>query len=461
MGGAHGKTKVSDELGVLLGHERGLATQPLLEALLDRRGGDHPPEVRHAAERVLRDHAPWALDLTASAEILIDSAVDARSARLFRSWALGGGLSIEDLARQEGISSQRVGRIVHRAGARVRHAVPGTPPWLWLVSTARGSLGALATREAVEAVLVRLGVTTSPEAGLLAWLAGPYEPIPRRPGWVAVKPGPVASRTADCLANDGGVRRLADVKAELADLEIMPDQLLTWLATNGATVVHDLAVLVTGALADGVERVLDAHGTARTTEEIEADLAAGGRVVEPGALDRAVRGRRFTRSAAGRIRLASWGTEERSSTKKSPRSPAKRDRSKPDREPADPAPASQPRLWLWVKIDDDVLRGSVAAVPAALVEGVGLAPLARRTFSSRWGPVTLAHDGPQPTRGSVRAIALAAGAQQDDTLLLGFSAAGDVAVDVRRGSAQVSPPDVGAAALVLFPEFEFVNGGTP
>ncbi len=108
-----------------------------------------------------------------------------------------------------------------------------------------------------------------------------------------------------------------------------------------------------------------------------------------------------------------------------------------------------------------MLRGSEAAVPAALVEGVGLAPLARRTFSSRWGPVTLAHDGPQPTRGSVRAIALAAGAHADDTLLLGFSAAGDVTVEVRRGPGQVSSPDVGVAALVLFPEFEFVNGGRP
>ena len=457
-------TEAGGELGVLLGHERGLTAQPLLEALLDRRGGDHPPEVRHAAERVLRANAPWALDLTGSAGSLLDSAGDARSVRFFRSWVLGGGLSLEDLAGQEGISSQRVGRIVHRAEARVRQAVAGVPPWPWLVSTARRSLGALATREAVDAVLVRLGVTTSPEADLLAWLAGPYHPVPQHPGWVAVDPRRVTSRTADCLASDGGVRRLADVEAELADLEIAPAQLLTWLPANGVMVVHDLAVLVSGSLADAVERVLDAHGTARTPVEIEADLAAGGRVVEQRVLDRAVRGRRFTRSAAGGIRLSSWGTEERSSTKKSPRPPAKRDRSEPARArvaPAEQAPATEPRLWLWVKIDDDVLRGSVAAVPAALVEGVGLAPLARRTFSSRWGPVTLAHDGPQPTRGSVRAITLAAGAQPDDTLLLGFSVTGDVAVEVRRGPGQVSPPDVGAAALVLFPELDFVNGGTP
>ena len=54
----------------------------------------------------------------------------------------------------------------------------------------------------------------------------------------------------------------------------------------------------------------------------------------------------------------------------------------------------------------------------------GLGPAARRTFSSRWGPVTLAHDTLQPTRGPVRAVALAAGARVDDTLLLGFGPPG-------------------------------------
>jgi hypothetical protein len=181
------------------------------------------------------------------------------------------------------------------------------------------------------------------------------------------------------LAADGGVRRLSDVQTELADLEVAPDRFVAWLQANGATVVHDLAVLVTGQLADAVERVVDAHGTARTTEQIEADLAAGGR----------------------------------------------------------------------------------AAVPAALVDGVGLAPLARRTFSSRWGPVTLARDGPQPSRCSIRAVALAAGARPKDTLLLGFSAAGDVAVEVRRGPGQVSPPVVGDDRLVLFPELDVAYGGPP
>jgi hypothetical protein len=458
--GALGTPEVGGELGALLCYERGLATQPLLEALLERRGGGHPPEVRQAADRLLQTQAPWALDLVGSATMLVECAGDERRVRLFRGWALGGQ-SLEELARQEGIARQGASWNAHRAEALVRQAAAAAPPWPWLVSTARRGLGAVTSREKVDAVLVRLGVTTAPEAELLRWLAGPYHPVPKRPGWLAVDPRQVVGRTVDCLANDGGVRRLPDVEGELADLEIAPDQLSAWLGANGSTVVHELAVLVTGSLADAVERVLDAHGTARTAPEVEADLAAGGRVVESGALDRALRTRRFTRSAKGAIRLADWGADDRRSTKKAPRRPARLDRTKPRRTEAEQAPAAEGRLWLWVRVDDEVLRGSEAAVPAALVEGLGLSPLARRTFSSRWGPVTLAHDAAQPTRGSVRAIALAAGANPDDTLLLGFSAAGDVAVEVRRGPGQISPTDAGAAPLVLFPEFEFVNGGTP
>ncbi len=98
-------------------------------------------------------------------------------------------------------------------------------------------------------------------------------------------------------------------------------------------------------------------------------------------------------------------------------------------------------------------------MPVALVEGLGLAPLTRRTFSSRCGPVTLAHDTLQPTRGPVRVVALAAGAQLDDTLLLGFRASGDMDVEVRRGAGRACAPDETATKAVNFPEF--VSGGAP
>jgi len=448
-------TEVGREVEVLLDYERTSGTKPILEALLDRRNGDHPPDVCAAADRVLRAHAPWALDLEGGARSVIECAGDARRIRLFTGWAFGDRRPTADLAREEGISGQLAGYQLQRAAARVRDAAATTPPWPWLVEATRRSLGRLTTASALDEVLVRLGVATAPEAELLSWLAGPYHPVPHLPGWLAVEPRPAVSRTAACLASDGGVRRLPDLQAELDDLEVSPGQFVAWLQANGATVVHDLAVLVTGSLGDAVERVLDAHGSGRTAEQIECDLLAGGRSLEPGALERCVRSKRFSRSTSGRIGLSTWGGEQRRPTKKASR-PKK---SRPEVSTA--KESASERLWLWIKVDDDVLRGSEAAVPAGLVEGVGLAPLARRTFSSRWGPVTLAHDGPQPTRGSVRAVALAAGANPDDTLLLGFSATGDVAVEVRRGPGQLSPRDGSGEALVLFPELEYVNGGTP
>ena len=90
---------------------------------------------------------------------------------------------------------------------------------------------------------------------MLPWLAGPYIPLPDRPGWSALQSRAVVPRTRTALTADGGVRRLADVTADLADLEVDAQQLVLWLGANGVTVIHDLAVVVGGPLADAVERV--------------------------------------------------------------------------------------------------------------------------------------------------------------------------------------------------------------
>jgi hypothetical protein len=256
------------------------------------------------------------------------------------------------------------------------------------------------------------------------------------------------------------------VESDLADLGIRSGQLLAWLAANGATTVHDLAVMVEGKLPEATERLLDAYGVPRTTGEIGADLAAGGRVVDDRSLASALRNRRFTHTATGQVCLAAWGPEEQRPTptkrrrRPGPSRPARLARS--DCPGLDSAPmgarSSPDRLWLWVKIDEQALRGSEAPVPVALVEGLGLEPPARRIFSSRWGPVTLAYDGTQPTRGSVRAVALAVGAHLDDTILLGFTASGDAAVEVRRAAVPVDGPGLTATAPVFFPEI--ANGGT-
>lgn len=454
---------VEDDLVVLLRHERDRPVQRLTEALLEARSGEHLPPVREAADRLLRRHAPWALDLTGAAVALVEAAGDERARRLFMAWSLRPDARTQgDLAAEERVSAQRVGQMVQSAGRRVRDALARTSgPLSWTARALGDRLGPVTTESALVEALTSLGANAQPAAELLRWLAGPYLAVPGRSGWLALEPRHLVSRTGACLAADGGVRRLADVEAELTDLGLCPDQLVAWLAVNGAAVVHELTVLVEGRLADAAERILDAHGTSRSAEEIGADLAAGGRTVDEQSIAAALRTRRFRHTSAGAVRLAAWGPgEDRpAATGRKP----KKDRSRSGRPPGQLArptrsrPPTEPeRLWLWVKIDAEALRGADADVPLALAEGLLLQPPARRVFSSRWGPVSLTFDGSHPTRGSVRAVALAAGAHLDDTLLLGFSVDGDVAVEVRPAAA-ASPGEAGTMPT-LFPEI--ATGGT-
>jgi hypothetical protein len=462
-------TESGADLAVLLRHERGRATQPLLEVLLDRRSYAEGQEVRDAAYRLVKRHAPYALDLAAPAAALIREAGDQRSQRLFVAWRLRpDGRSQAQLGEEEGVSASRVGQVIQTAERRIRAALAASPaPLPWAVRSFRLQLGAVTTQGHLSGTLTRLGAKRAPAAELLPWLAGPYRAIPHHPGWLAVDPRQLAARTQACAGADGGVRRLADVQAELADLGIEASQLVPWLRANGVTVIHDLVVLLGGPLREAVERVLDAHGAPRTVKEIAADLAAGGRTVQSGALEAALRQRRFARARNGGIGLAVWPPEQRPATgTRRPRRPSGDPGPHTDREQKTrelgvegPGTGSAAQLWLWVRVDAGVLRGSEAPVPVALVQGLGMAPPSRRTFASRWGPVTLAYDGSQPTRGSVRAVALAAGARSDDTLLLGFSRSShDVAVEVRRGSVLTSDADATSTGVALYPEI--ATGGT-
>ena len=171
--------------------------------------------------------------------------------------------------------------------------------------------------------------------------------------------------------------------------------------------------------------------------------------------------RRFTQSSRGHVGLVSWGQEKARAGAKARATPAnrgKRSDAGSSRPPESVRGASGERLWLWVRVDGEVLRGSEAAVPVALVEGLGIAPLARRTFSSRWRPVTLAYDAPQPKRGPCGPWGSPPGPRPDDTLLLGFSPKGDLDVEVRHGSGQGPEIEESTTELSIFPEI--VSGGT-
>ena len=447
----------------MLAHEREAPDRPLLEALLAARCWGTAAS-RAAATRLLDRHAPWGADLGPGEAFLLE-APSAHQSTLFVEVLAGGeDRTLDAVGRPHGLSGPAVGDAALRAGRRIRAVLEDAPPpWPWLVAELRRRLGAVTTQDLLGDALARLGAGPGSRAALLAaWLAGPFRSVRGRPGWLARDPAALLARSARCVQADGGIRRLADVAEELADLELAAGMLVPWLQAFGAAVVHDLVVATAGPLADAVERLLDAHGTARSVPQLAEDLATGGRVVDEASLAATVRGRRFRQIEDGAVRLAAWGEPvarrpvRRRGHGSGARPPARAPggEASPDRRrhsapagagtgrlpPSPPAgdgpagPAAGGQLWLWVRVDDAVLRGEEAAVPVELAEGLGLDAGSRRTFSCRWGPVALTCEGPQPTRGSLRAVARAAGARLGDTLLLGFSPTGDLAVEVREAA---------------------------
>ena len=378
-----------NELAFILQMEREGASAPLLERLLELRSGDGPQALRDASDRLVRQDAPWALDLAPLAHKLIEAAGNQREQRLFLSCSLNPEpLSFEDLAAREGMPRRRANKLVRRSESRVRAALTAAPvPLPWLVSALRSRLGAVAPVEQVAEELDRLGAGAPTVAQLVTWLAGPYLPLRQQPGWLASTPVPVVARTVAYISEDGGVRRLADLHAQLADVGISAGNFRPWLQANGAVPVEDLAVSVKGPLADVVERILDAYGKACTPEQIRADVAGGGRPVDAAAVTRALGDRRrFTLSVRGEASLVSWGQESGRAPKKAHGRPRTgQDESRTGAGPSErDGGTTGERFWLWVRVDVEVLRGAEAPVPVALVEGLGLAPFARRTFSSRW-----------------------------------------------------------------------------
>ena len=459
------RVRAGTDLSLLLSYERDRTSPALTEALLDLRAGDDPA-VGAAAGRLIDALAPWASDLSAAAAWLIGAAGDERSRRVFETCCLSPrSRSQAELAAEAGVSAQRVGQIARTAARRVRAALADAPaPLPWAVRSAGRRLGGITTVAGAQAVAAALGAQPGPPAELVLWLAGPYSPVPGRAGWLAVEPVRAVRRSTACLAGDGGVRRLIDVRSELSDLQIAPERLGGWLSANAAAVVHDLVVTVDGRLGNALERLLDAHGEARSLDDLRTDMAAAGRVVDGDALSAALRARRFVATTDGRFALRAWGPVGPGRPARPVRQPAGHLAGHPirpvrraGRSGGDPAGA---RVWLRVVVDAEALRGGDADIPTGLIDGLGLGPPFRRSFSSRWGPVVLAWEGTGPRRGSLRAVALALGARPGDTLLLGFAPAGDLAVELHRGNGPSTAAPPGPLPLAFPSGHDHPTGGT-
>ena len=107
------------ELAFILRKEREGASAPLLETLLELRSGDGPQALRDASDRLVRHDTPWALDLVALAQKLIEAAGNQRDQRLFLSWTLNPEpLPFEDLAAREGLQRRHAKKLVRRSESR-------------------------------------------------------------------------------------------------------------------------------------------------------------------------------------------------------------------------------------------------------------------------------------------------------------------------------------------------------
>jgi hypothetical protein len=191
------------------------------------------------------------------------------------------------------------------------------------------------------------------------------------------------------------------------------------VAACGGVAVDDMVVHAVGGLATIAERTLFATGRGLTPAEIAALVAGPDRVEDL----RVVLGRdrRFVRVSADVYELAEWGNAA------TPASPAP---------PGATVPAGtgiDGRWWLRVPVDAGVLRGVNLPLSDGLLDVASVMPDHRRTFASRYGPVTIIDEGPSPGLGSLRHVALACGAQPGDELWLGFGRAGDVSVRRRDG----------------------------
>lgn len=440
-GGAAGE---AGDLALLLGYEQQCPGEGggLRSAILRLAGPSLPPPVRAAAQRLLA--CPVAADrpptVLAAAERALGTLGDVRDRVVFEQ----GSLLVDHrttptrLGTDLAISAERVRQLRCRAEARVRAALGDGPAELReAVAAVATEIGSALPRTSVDVVLGRRGLPALPDPRslLVLWAAGPYRPVVGSPAWLATDPDGLGPSTTGLVSEDGGVRPVEHLLREIERLGVQPGAAAGWLAEQPVRVHEGLAVLTTGAPADVAERALSATAQAMTSDELSRWVCIPGDGARAAASTAALRDvlrrdRRFVEVGRDRYELAEWGAQPYHDVVPEAAGPG---------EPGEWGRAHDGRWWLQVLVGEDVLAGSGGPVPAGLVDGVGLRPGARRSFSTRYGPVMLTQAASGPARGSLRPVALATGAAAGDVLVLRFRPSDGVAsVELVRAAAAAS-----------------------
>ena len=207
------------------------------------------------------------------------------------------------------IGGERVRQLRARAVRRVREATSGPAhDARALAAVVTERLGAGSPRSAFDEVLAELGLPARPDVRslLLLWLAGPYQPVPGHPDWlahVAATAETVTAETARLLHEDGGVRLADHVRKDLRAIGIPDRYVDDWLGRQPVRLVDELVVLVAGSPADVAERALSALGRAMTAEELAEWGCEPGSVAGRGGLRRDVR---FVQVGPNTWELSEW-----------------------------------------------------------------------------------------------------------------------------------------------------------
>lgn len=258
-----------------------------------------------AATEVVRRPDEWLAHL----DDALTAAGDERDRAVFQNdvLPLGSPIGRPELALALGIGVERVRRLAVRATHRVSVALDQPPRVIdQLTATMTERLGAAAPVPAIDQVLTELGLPALPDTRslLLAWSAGPYRAFDGNSDWVVLAGSDVSAQTKRLIHEDGGVRPLEHVVADLHHVGVHPDHAGDWLALQPIRIGHGLVVATAGQPGDVAERALHAFGRSMSINELTEWLP--GR--DPAVLGLfSTRDRRFHRTADDRLALAEWG----------------------------------------------------------------------------------------------------------------------------------------------------------
>jgi hypothetical protein len=436
------------DLALLVGYEDRFGGGALRGALTHLAGDAHPEPVRRSAVRLLG--CCHGLDVAQAGgspvvdEVLdkiVEAAGSARDQAVFRARELSVNdrLTLEQLARRFRLSQERIRQLRARAADRVLAAAAEAPEWVQhLTGGLRDRLGAAAPSRDVTTVLAQMGwcLPAAANEQLVLWLAGPYRPVRAGEGWLAIEPDRLVALTKRALCGDGGVRLADEMSAELARMGVVAAHRDGWLRACGAVLVDGMVASTAGNRGDVLERLLFATGRPMSTSELAALVSNGANEEAQRAVLR--RDRRFTAADghADAFELVEWRPAARSAR---PVAPADDPVPEPGRPDTAGLSSIDGRLWLRVAVDAALLSGTHHPAPSVLAEALGLASGHRRTFASRYGPLSLINDDcGEPSIESLRPVALASGAGQGDTLVLGFTADGTLTVKLLTGDEPTS-----------------------